>query len=252
MLHLGNEAVVHKAFCFSRGGNVQRDIVTLGDEVGQIDAVAHAARKAPSTRHRDVRVVPQHLHAQMGGHIGDLHADGAQAHDAQGLARKLRPGKLAFPLFHQLADGVALAGQRFGPLHAFAYLAAGQHQSAQYQFLHRIGVGARRVEHHDACLAAFVHRDIVDACARPCNAQQAFRQRHILHGGAAHQNAVGLRALLIHGKQIAGKALQPLGRNIVQCFDIVHFRFPLFRLCVCEKTRIPSGIRALQTLCRPH
>ena len=82
------------------------------------------------------------------------------------------------------------------------------------------------------CLAAFVHRDIVDACARPCNGQQAVRQLHIVHGGAAHQNAVGLRALLIHGKQIAGKALQPLGRNIVQCFDIVHFRFPLFRLCV--------------------
>ena len=183
---------VHKAFCFSRGGNVQRDIVALGDEVGQIDR--SGARCAKGSRHASTEMYGSYPSTSMPrwrGHIGHLHADGAQADDAQAscpqaparqtgfcpfppACRWRRPGRPAFwpTPCRCLPCGEASSSPPSTSSFTALALAPGVLNTTMPASLH-LSTGIL----------------LTPAPARAI-AQQAFRQRHILHGGAAHQNAV--------------------------------------------------------------
>ena len=78
--------------------------------------------------HGQEGVVAEHGHAQLGGDVGHLHADGPQADDAQHLARQLRAHKLALALLHRLLHVRPGGGLLLHPGHAVADLSGGQQQ----------------------------------------------------------------------------------------------------------------------------
>ena len=101
----------------------------------------------------------------MGGRIGNLCADSAQAHDAQLFSLYLTACKCFFALLSILSDIVIF---RIGPapLNA-AHNIPGCHQHAcNHQFLYAVGIGARCVEYHDSRLCAHIQRNVVHARAR--------------------------------------------------------------------------------------
>ena len=187
----------------------------------------HMARKAPGGINREVWVVPQHVHAKVHRQVCHAHANGPKAHHAQRFAQQLWPGKLAFALFH-LFGGVSLARQHFGPGNAPGHIAACQHKAGQHKLHHGVGVGARRVEHHNALFAARGHGDIVHPRPGAGNGQQPFRQGRVVHGGAAHQNALHIAfGPAVYGKLLRGQFGQAFWGNVVPCLNEIHLGFPL-------------------------
>ena len=77
-----------------------------------------------------------------------------------------------------------------------------QQHAAQDELLHGVRVGAGGVEHDDAGFGALVERDVVHAGAGAGDGEQAFGQVHVVHGGAAHEHAGGLRDVV--GKLVVG------------------------------------------------
>ena len=123
-------------------------------------------------------------------------------------------GELLLRLLHVLADVVIIL-LALAPGHAAADIAGSKQQVGDHHLLHRVRVGARGVEYHDALVRAAVKRDIVDARAGPGDGQEALRERHIMHLGAADNNAFRLLGVIRNLVSIWEK-LQSLLRNRVQ------------------------------------
>ena len=98
--------------------------------------------------HRQEGVVAVHGHAKLGGDVGHLYADGAQADDAQGLPHELGAHELALALLHGGGHVGPGARLELHPVGAAHHVAGGQQQGTHRQLLHRVGVGAGGVEHH--------------------------------------------------------------------------------------------------------
>ena len=206
-------------------GNMDGQIIALGQHVAQTDAVFDATGQAPRGIDGDIRVVAQHLHAQS--HSGVCHpgTDGAQTDDAQRFAAQFGADKLLLALFYILGDGGA-ALETLRPVDGIHHVAAAGYQRTHHQFGHSVGVGARRVKDHDALLGAFVDGDVVGARTRTGDGQQGVRQRHVVHVGAAHQNAVGIVYVVVD-LELAGRQLgQTHRRNSVERFDGIHTGSP--------------------------
>ena len=206
-------------------GNMDGQIIALGQHVAQADAVIDAAGQAPRGVDGDVRVVAQHLHAQRHGGVGHPCADGAQTDNAQGFAAQFGADKLLFALFHILGDGGA-ALEALRPVDGVHHVAAAGNQRAHHQLGHRVGVGARRVKDHDALLGAFVDGNVVGARTRTGDGQQAVGQRHVVHVGAAHQNAVGVVHIVVDLELAGGQLGQTHRRDGVERFDGIHTGSP--------------------------
>ena len=204
-------------------------VVAAGQHIAQRDAVLHTAGQAPRCIDGNVGVIAQNFHAQRHGGIGNAGTDGPQADDTQRLAAQFGADKGFLALLHILGNGVAaLEGLR--PVHSVHHVAAARHQRADDQLCHGVGVGTRRVEHDDAGIGAFLHRDVVGTCTRAGDGQQAVRQRHVVHIGAAHQNTVGLGGLVVDFKLVGRQFGQPNRRNSIQSFDCIHIDYSLFPL----------------------
>jgi hypothetical protein len=102
-------------------------------------------------------------------------------------------------------------------------VAAGQQHAGHHQFLHRVGVGAGRVEHRDAQLRQLLDRDVVHARAGAADGLERLRDFHVVHLERAQQDAVRLfhvgRNLELLGRQ----ARQPERRDVVERQYLVHF-----------------------------
>ena len=182
----------------------------------------HPAGQVPGGFHREEGVVAVDIHAQQAGGVGHQDADGTQAHHAQGLALNLGPGELALAFFHQLAHLVPLALQGLDPVHGRGDLSGGQEQGAEHQLLDGVGVGAGGVEHHHALLGTLLHRDVVDARTGPGDGQQVFLQLHVVHGGGAHQDAVG--GLDLRGEGVVfPQALGADGADLIQAQYLIQW-----------------------------
>ena len=203
-------------------GHVEGDVVAVLINGLQIHGPVDQPGQGQSSVHRQEGVVAEHGHAQLGGDVGHLHADGPQADDAQHLARQLRAHKLALALLHRLLHVRPGGGLLLHPGHAVADLSGGQQQSAHRQLLHRIGVGAGGIEYHDARLGAAVDGDVISARARPGHGPQGIGECIVVHVRRADQNTVlvfhigadGVAGLVQYG--------QPGGGNLIQCLDAIH------------------------------
>ena len=165
------------------------DVIAERQHVVQVDTVVHLAAQVPGRVNGDVGIVAVDLHAQRDGTVGHPGTDGTQTDDAQRLALDLVAHKLLFALFHTLGHG-GIPGQPLGPLGGVSHIAAARDQHSDDQLGHGIGVGTRRVEHHDALLTAAVQRDVVDACTGAGNGQQVVLERGVQQVCAADEDAV--------------------------------------------------------------
>ena len=113
-------------------------------------------------------------------------------------------------------------GERLHVGHAGQDAARGQQHAGHDQLLHRIGVGARRVEDHDAQLAVLGDRHVVDARAGTRHRQQRLGHRQTLQLLAAQQERVGVADVAADFIRLAGKPVQALDRDLVVGSDFVH------------------------------
>ena len=104
------------------------------------------------------------LHAQTFGQYRQLGADGAVAHNTQGLAANLKGVVGAFLPATTVGHGVL-----------FGNAAQQQNRLAQHQLGHRTGVGEGRVEHHNAALTRSVQIDLIGANAKAAYGHQLVR-----------------------------------------------------------------------------
>jgi hypothetical protein len=134
------------------------------------------------------------------------------------------PAKRAFFLFQQGGHlgGVRHVGERLNIGHAGQDAARGQQHAGHDQFLHRVGVGARCVEHHDAQLAVLGNRHVVDACAGTRHGQQRLGHRHALQLLAAQQEGIGVADVAADFIGLARKPVQALDRDLIVGSDFVH------------------------------
>ena len=219
-------------------GDMDGQVIAAGQHIAQRDAVLHTARQAPCGINGDIRVVPQYLHAQRHSRIRNARADGSQADHAQRLATQLGTDKLLFALFHILGNGVA-PFQRLRPVHGIHHITAACHQRTDDQLCHRVGIGTGRVEHHNALGSAGIHRDVVGSRTCAGDRQKAVGHRHIVHIGAAHQNAVRCAGIVVDLKLVGGQLAQPGRGDGVQRFDGIHKVAPSY-LCSLRNFSIKS------------
>ena len=151
----------------------------------------HITAQHPGRVDGDKGVVPVNLHPQSRSSVCYLRSNGAQSDDAQLFPENLMTGKSLLALFRRLCD-VGILRILPAPLDSAHHVTGGQEQARQHQLLHAVGIGSRSVEHHHAGLGTGIQGNIVHPGSGPGYRQEALRQLHLVHGGAAHQNAVGL------------------------------------------------------------
>ena len=192
------------------------------------------AGKLPRRVYGEERVIAVHIHAERHSRVAHENADGAQADDAQLFAGNLRTHVGALALFDELSDLRALVLERFRPGDAVHNFAGAEEERSQHKFLHGVGVGARRVEHHNALLAAFVERNVVHARAGARDGQQPRAEGHLVHGRGAHQD--GLRVLHVRPADVIGAEAggARLG-NFIQALNVVHGNHPFSFSKFCMK-----------------
>ena len=206
-------------------GQVEGDVVAVFIDGLQVVCPLNHAGEGEGRVHGQEGVVAPHGHAQLGGDIGHLDADGSQTHHAQGLALDFWAHKLALALLHRFFYVGPRGGLFLHPGRAAHHVPGGEQHGADDQLLDGVGVGAGGVEHGDARLGAAVDGDIVGARARPGDGPQILREYVLVHVRRADQDAVlilhvgadGKAALVQHGQ--AGRG------NFIQRFDAVHVWF---------------------------
>ena len=175
----------------------------------------------PGRLHGDVGVTAVDLHAQLSCPVGQGAADVAQTDDAQLLARNLMTGKPGLTLFHLLGNvGVILDGLH--PVDAADDVPAAQQHTAQGQLHDAAGVSAGGVEDHDALVGAGGQGNVVDAGPGPGHRQQILRQLHVVHIGAAKDDAVGGFHIVRQGEILRPQSSALLG-DLIQIMNLEHF-----------------------------
>ena len=172
--------------------HVHRDVIAVCEDLIGRGGLCDAAREVPRRIDGEERVEAVDLHAECLRRVGDEHADRAEADDAELFAQQFGAGKRALALFDELRDLLAVPLERSGPLDGRDDPARGHQQSREHELFDRVGVRARRVEHDDARLRAFLDRDVVDAGAGARDREQRLRQRHVVHRGGTHEDALGV------------------------------------------------------------
>ena len=206
------------------GGHVQRDIVGPGQQRRQVFHSRHLAGEAPGGVYRQRGIKTQHLHAHRQCHVGDHRTDGTEANNAQRLALDFTAGKAGFFLFQQLRHGVGVGQgrQRVDIGDAGQDTPCCEQHAGHYQFLHRVGIGTRRIEDHNALLAVVGDRYIVDAGTSAGHRQQRPGHFDIVQFLAAQQKRIGVTDVATDLIRLAGKPLQPADRYLVVGSDLVH------------------------------
>ena len=198
------------------------EIVAQGQHIVFLVDMDDLARELPGVVDGDVGIVAQNAHLEIGRGVGHQAAHAAQTDHAQRLALQLRADELALALFDQLGDRRALSLERFRPFYAAHDVARGQQQRGDGQLLDGVGVRARRVEHDDAAPAVILDGDVVVARAGAADGQQRLGHRQIVHGGAAHDDRVGIFNILADCEFVRGKHVFVDRGNFVERFDIKH------------------------------
>ncbi len=196
---------------------------------------------SPRGVHRDLGIEADHLHAELDRGVGDQAADGAQAHDAERPLRQLDPGELFLALLDELVElrSVRLQARHVGKRRD--HVARGEQQRREHELLHRVGIGARRIEHRHAALRHLRHRDVVCARSGPADRLDALRNAKRVHVVRADQDRVGMLDGFPNRVACGRKTVQPVARDLVQGEDVVlghgrHSPGLCVQPCRCSKS----------------
>ena len=223
LLHLGDGYRIDHALGGIQQGHMDGDIVTVRIDIVHIQHMLHGTAQIPRGVHGQVGIIAVYIHSQRHGGVGHFHTDGPQADNAQLFAHDFCPGKVLLLLLRRLGNVPIVRGSP-DPVDAADHIPGCQQHSCQHPFLHAVGVGAGSIEYHHALFRTFVQRDIIHPCAGTGHCQQPCRYLHLMHGSAAHQNAVSL--LYIRRNLIfIAKILQSHIRNGIQAINLIHQAF---------------------------
>ena len=239
-------------------GHVHGDVLAPGAQVVEVVEAHDLAGELPGVLHGDVGVVAVHLHAQVNQGVCNLGAHVAQADDAHGAALDLlaHEGLLGGLGVHV---GIRVLFVVAAPLDAAEHVAACHHEEADHELLHGVGVGAGGVEDDDALASEALDRDVVEAGAGARDGRDALGQRHLVHGGAADDDALGVIDVvddLVAFAQV-GEALL---RDVVDGLDLTHIDHPFmwgglgclpFAVCAGRPGRVGSPI-VFSAICAMH
>ena len=173
--------------------HMQRDEIGLPQQLLGAARLAHARRQTPCRVDGDLRIEADDIHPELDGGVRDQAADGAEAEDAERAPRELDAGKLLLGVFDLAVEVRRLRVEARDELKRRNDVARRQQQRGQHELLHRVGVGARRVEHRHAALRHLCHRDVVGSRPGAADGLDTRPERHGVHVVRAHQDGVGLR-----------------------------------------------------------
>ena len=215
--------------------HVQRDEVAGAQDLVDRMGLAHLGGQAPRGVDRDLRVVPEYVHAKTDRRIGDEAADLAQADDAEGVPRELDAGEVLLLVLDPLRQRSVVAAQGGHELHRRNEVARRDQHAGEDELLDCVRVRARRVEHRDPAAAHRRHRDVVGARARPPDRLHRVGDRHRVHVGRPHQDRVGLPRVLRDRVALGREALQADRRDLVEDQDLVTLSHGAPRTRACTR-----------------
>ena len=186
VLHGGEGGLVEGAPGGVVHGQVEGDVVGLGVELGQGVHHLHPGGEVQGVGHGEEGVIAHDLHPQGGGGVGHQHADGPQAHHAQGLAHDLGAHVGGLALLHHGGHVGPGGGLLLHPGDALGDLPGGQQEGGDGELLHPVGVGPGGVEDHDARVGSPVQGDVVDAGAGPGDALELGGEVIVVELGGTH------------------------------------------------------------------
>ena len=182
--------------------------------------------------HRQVGVVAVHVHPQVQADVAHQGADGTQADDTQGLTVELRAHKGGFAFLHGGGYIHIWSVSLFlDPVHAPDDVPGGDEHGGNDQLLHRVCVGAGRVENHDALFRARLHRDVVDARAGAGYGLQLVAEGHLVKGSGSHHNCVGVLEAVPHRVFITRKTGCSHSGNFIHQLYLKHVHDHSFPVC---------------------
>jgi hypothetical protein len=190
--------------------------------------LAHLGRQAPSCVYRDVRIVPEHVHPELDRRVGHEASHLAQPDHTQRVARQLEAGELLLAVLDQLVQRLVVALQPRGKAQRRYQIPRREQHARDHQLLHRVGVGAGRVENGHAALAHLLHRDVVDPGARPAYRLDAGGYVHRVHVVGTHQDRVGVLHLCTVRVVPGGQALQSHARYRIERENLENVIIHLF------------------------
>ena len=202
--------------------DVDRDGIAAGEQVVQAERLFDARRELPRALDGDLRVVAQDFHAEVEGRVRDLDADGAESHNAEGAPRQLIADEFLLALLHRHFERVVVTFERAHVAPGLTDVACGQEQPGEHEFLHGIGVGARRVEDRDATQAELGDGDVVGAGARPGHSQHTRRNLDRVHVGRTNQQRIRPHEFRRDFVAVARQSLEAAQRDVVEGLDFEH------------------------------
>ena len=190
-LHLGDRLRIDHSLRGIHRRYMNGDKITLRIDLIQILAMADTAGKVPSRIHGYIRVVSEHIHAELDSRIGHTYTDGTQADHAELLAVKLRTC-IGLLLFLRHGSDLRIVCFALYPMNAVYDPAAGKEHTGQNQLLYTVGIGTRRIKDNDTFFRALLQRDVVHARAGSGNGNKILGKFHIMHLGGTHQDRLRL------------------------------------------------------------
>ena len=208
-----------------------------------LDAVRlfHLRWQAPRRVDGDVGIVAQHVHPEPDRRVGDQAADLAQPYDAQRMVRQFAARELLLALLDLLMQPAVVARQTFDELQRRHQIAHRQQEAGQHQFLDRVRVRARCIEHRHATAAHLPHGNVVGPGTGPADRPDGGRNRTLVQVVRAHQHGVRILDILADGIALMRKALEANRRDLIEDQNAEHRG--LAHPCAASKSRITSTRR---------
>ena len=176
------------------------------NEVAGLDHLFHALRllhlrrQAPGAFNGDLGIVADDLHAKPDRRFGNHRTDRAQTDYAQRVVRQFAAGEEFLLVLHQCMKGfVVTLGHVANEIQRRHQITARQQQRRENQLVHRVGIGARRIENGDAASRKLRHGNIIRAGAGAADGAHAAGNGEIVHFLRAHQDRIGRRRIVGDG-----------------------------------------------------
>ena len=166
--------------------HMEREVVGGAEQLVERAGPGDVGGQLPGTVDGHVRIETGHLHAECVRGVRDLDADRTEPDHTERPAGELRTHEALLLRLHALMQVVADAE----PVHErqrVGEVACGEQHAGDDQFLDRVRVRARCVEHRHAARGKRRDRDIVGAGPGARDRLHAGRDRRPVHVGRTHQ-----------------------------------------------------------------
>ena len=188
----------------------------------------HTGGQLPRISHGDRRVETRDLHAEIQRGVGHLDADSAETDDAERFAGQFEANKLLLAGFDRFLQVFAGLLERLHIVARIAQVSGADQHARDHEFLDRVGICTRRVEHGNAAMREHVAGNVVGAGPGPADCRNRIRDLHVVHVVRTQQDCVRVRDLGRHLVALARQAPQSFHGDVVERQYLEHYQPCLF------------------------